>query len=118
MIGNEGRDTAFFMRHVLCLSSPVRGDFTAGGGVDSKVGSTSASSLKVTVCCFGGVPTNPAPLSVDTKRITFLFVHQLSNYYIHTCTTNKCCLKVAATRHTDGLCYSASLYSHLLSEIK
>lgn len=60
------RQCIFQKEYTVCFSSPGRGDFTPGEE-DSEVGSTTVSSLKVIVCCFGGVPTNP-PLSVDTNQ--------------------------------------------------
>lgn len=54
------------------VNSPARGDFPTGEEEDSKVGSAAASSLKVTVCCFGGVATNPTTTSVDTNHSLYV----------------------------------------------
>lgn len=83
------RNIKCFMWNIFCLSSPGRGDFATGEEEDSIVGSTAASGLKVTVCCFVGVLANPTPWSVETNQKLFCSKgrHQLSNYFIYTCAT-------------------------------
>lgn len=102
------RETAFFRRKycLFCFSSPGRGDFTTGEEEDSKVGFTIVS-----LCCFGGVPTNPSPLSADTNHgLLATKRHQLSNYFIYNYLhIGKCLLKIRAMSHKH-LCYSMSPY--------
>lgn len=92
----ENRDDAFFMRNVLCFSSPGRGDFRTGEV--SRAVSAPVESLKVNGCCFGGVPTNPSALSVDTNHSVLIPKKGLGcQIILFTCSTSMCCLKDEAT---------------------